>query len=154
MFIEGEVRRIAAFVFLWREARQDLASMSVPVRETVFCAAAALLADAGCLFFGTPGAPGPGELGGSLLLAAFLLALSAHPSGMIGTGDGLVFLALGLLTGLLPCLRILFGAAVLFIAGNLPRVIGGRIRTDTKIPFLPFCAAAAAAEAVLFFVSR
>lgn len=103
-------------------------------------------AGAGLLFIlDPPGAAGLPALVYALMPGVFLLLCAAATGQKIGFGDGIFFLLLGLMvrdgTGmlLLLCLALLFSAA---FCGVL--LAAGRVKTGTKLPFLPFAGAAAA----------
>lgn len=152
MNIEYQVRMGAAALFLITQAAQDFARGSVSLLFTLACGAAAFVLD--CVRIAGTDIPlvTGYDMGLALLTAACLLVMAFLPGSGIGTGDGLSFLVLGLLTGPRESLMILFAALFLFLGICLPAWAAGRIGRDTAVPFLPFCAAACVITGIYRFL--
>lgn len=72
----------------------------------------------------------------------FLLLVWKASGGRAGAGDGAALLVTGLLTGLETAFLTLCGGFVLCALGSGVLLAAGRVRRDTRIPFVPFLLAA------------
>lgn len=115
----------------------DLRDRTLPA---VFMAAFGVTAAAVNRIFGILSWP---ELLAGLLPGVFLLAAARLSKERIGYGDGVLFLAIGLLCGAGGTVTILFLSLVLLAAAGTVILLARRKSMRTELPFAPFALASA-----------
>ncbi|MCM1039998.1 MAG: prepilin peptidase [Ruminococcus sp.] len=81
-----------------------------------------------------------GETGACLLPGIFFLLISFFTKEKMGSGDGLMLLAVGLFTGFYHCLFILCISLVFSSVTALVLLLIHKVGKESRIPFAPFLA--------------
>ncbi|WP_165444082.1 prepilin peptidase [Lachnoclostridium sp. Marseille-P6806] len=142
------VRFFAAGAFLLLCSVQDLRRRELSVRFLLAVGALSVVWD---IVSCAEKSAEPAALMLACMPGLFLLLVWKVSGGRAGAGDGAALLVTGLLTGLETTFLTLCGGLVLCALGSGVLLAAGRVRKDTRIPFVPFLLAAFGGAAYVWY---
>lgn len=135
------MRWLICTIYLLVCAAEDGRRLKISLRASVCAGCAALILDGAAYIIGRS-AEVLTMYAGGLVPGAMLLILAFLTGGASGTGDGICYLVLGALLGMRMTWILLMCALLLAAVSGAAMMLLGKAGRKTRMPFLPFTAAA------------